>query len=63
MQLRMASCPLRGMQPSKKALISSKIAEETFGFRLMDNDEQVKSVVMQYLELLGKNQNSELKEL
>ena len=55
--------PLGGMQPSKKALISSKKAEETFGFRLVGYDEQVKSIVGQYLELLGKEKRVEVEEL
>lgn len=43
---------LGGTQPTKKLLIDSSRTEEVFGFKLAGYEEQVKSVLGHYLELV-----------
>lgn len=43
-----------GKQPTLRTRIDASLAEQTFGLKFMGFDEQVKSVVQHYLQLLGE---------
>ena len=45
---------IEGIQPTNRSRIDATLAEETFGFKFLGYDEQVRSVVKHYLELLGE---------
>ncbi|KAG9258099.1 uncharacterized protein F5Z01DRAFT_670749 [Emericellopsis atlantica] len=47
--------PLEGTQPSRPLRLDVSETEKTFGWKFANYEEQVKSLVEHYLELLGKN--------
>ena len=43
-----------GVQPTRKLQVDASLTEKVFGFKFLGYDEQVKSVVSHYLELVGE---------